>query len=119
MLKRHFLPMRKDWPRWTPTQYFNVSGEKGANRRNTNKQIFMAKIILKYDIIELKNLLLKVENKSLESLNLFQKALGPGKNTAGVTYLPFRICPESCCIFPLKVVATLLSGSRKGTVGAE
>ena len=24
-LKRHLLPMRYDWPCWTPTQYFNIS----------------------------------------------------------------------------------------------
>ena len=45
-------------------------------------------------------------------------SLGPGDNTAGVTYLSMRIHPKTCCIFPLKVAATLLSGSRKGTVGA-
>ena len=34
-----------------------------------------------------------------------------GESAAGVTY-------KSCCIFPLKVSATLLDGSRKGAVGA-
>ena len=41
-----------------------------------------------------------------------------GESTAGVTYLSMRIHPKSCHIFPLKVSATLLNGSRKGTVGA-
>ena len=31
-------------------------------------------------------------------------------------YLSMRMHPKSCPIFPLKVVATLLSRSRKGTV---
>ena len=30
----------------------------------------------------------------------------------------FENAPKSCCISPLKVAATLLSGSRKGAVGA-
>ena len=41
-----------------------------------------------------------------------------GESTAGVTYLSMRIHPKSCCIFPLKVSATLLNGSRKDAVGA-
>ena len=41
-----------------------------------------------------------------------------GESAAGVTYLSMRIHPKSCCIFPLKVSATLLNGSRKGAVGA-
>ena len=41
-----------------------------------------------------------------------------GESTAGVTYLSMRIHPKSCRIFPLKVSATLLNGSRKGAVGA-
>ena len=35
------------------------------------------------------------------------------------SYLSMRIQPKSCRIFPLKVAATLLSGSSKGTVGAS
>ena len=42
----------------------------------------------------------------------------PGESAAGVTYLSMRIHPRSCLILPLKVVATLLSGSRKGAIGA-
>ena len=41
-----------------------------------------------------------------------------GESAAGVSYLSIRINPKSCCIFPLKVSATLLNGSKKGTVGA-
>ena len=41
-----------------------------------------------------------------------------GESTAGVTYLSMRIHLKSCRIFPLKVSATLLNGSRKGAVGA-
>ena len=33
-------------------------------------------------------------------------------------YVSMRIHPKSCRIFPLKVAATLLSGSRKGATGA-
>ena len=35
---------------------------------------------------------------------------GPGESTAGTTLLSLRIHPKSCCIFALKVAATLLSG---------
>ena len=42
-----------------------------------------------------------------------------GESTAGVTYLSMRIHLKSCCIFPIKVSATLLNGLRKGTVGAQ
>ena len=45
-------------------------------------------------------------------------ALGPGENAAVVTYLFIRIHLKGCCIFPLKVAATSLKGSRKGAVGA-
>ena len=45
-----------------------------------------------------------------------QWVLGSGESTAGVTYLCMRIHPKSFCIFPLKAAATLLTGSRKGTV---
>ena len=41
-----------------------------------------------------------------------------GESAAGVTYLSIRIRPKSCRIFPLKVSATLLNGSRKDAVGA-
>ena len=42
-----------------------------------------------------------------------QRALGPGESAIGVTKLSMRIHPKSCCIFPKKVAATLLSGLRK------
>ena len=41
-----------------------------------------------------------------------------GESGAAVTYLSMRIHPKSCYIFPPKVSATLLNGSRKGGVGA-
>ena len=41
-----------------------------------------------------------------------------GESATGITYLSMRIHPKSCCIFTLKVSATLLNGSRRGTVGA-
>ena len=41
-----------------------------------------------------------------------------GESAAGVTYLSMRIHSRSCLILPLKVVATLLSGSRKGAIRA-
>ena len=41
-----------------------------------------------------------------------------GESTAGVTCLSMRIRAKSYRIFPLKVYATLLNGSRKGAVGA-
>ena len=52
------------------------------------------------------------------SWKIQQKALGPGESTAGVIYLPMKIFPKHCHIFLLKVAATLLSGSRKGSVRA-
>ena len=51
-------------------------------------------------------------------LEIKQMASGPGKNTAGTTYLSLRIHPKICRISPLNVAATLLSGSGKGAVGA-
>ena len=49
-----------------------------------------------------------------------QRALNPGViGVIGVTYLSMRIHQKSCCIFPQNVAATLLSGSRKGAVGAQ
>ena len=47
-----------------------------------------------------------------------ERASSLGKSAAGVTYLSMRIHPKGCHIFPLKVAATLLSGSWKGAVGA-
>ena len=47
-----------------------------------------------------------------------QRASGQKESAAGVRYLFMRIHPKSCHIFPLKVAATLLSGSKKGAVGA-
>ena len=52
------------------------------------------------------------------SWKIQQSALGPGESAVGVTYLSMRIHPESCHIFPLKVVATSVSGSREGTFEA-
>ena len=43
---------------------------------------------------------------------------GPWVQERALLALCMRIHPESCCIFPLKVEVTLLSGSRKGTIGA-
>ena len=47
-----------------------------------------------------------------------QRASGPGESAAGVMYLFMRIHPKNCCIYPLKVAITLLSGSRKGAIRA-
>ena len=47
-----------------------------------------------------------------------QRASGQGKSAAEVMYLSKRIHPKNYSIFPLEVAATLLSGSRKGTIGA-
>ena len=47
-----------------------------------------------------------------------QRASGLGESDAEVAYLSMRIHEKSCRIFPLKVAATLLSGSRKNVVGA-
>ena len=67
----------------------------------------------------------KSKENQLEILKIYtfcqkvqQRALGPGESTAGVMYLSMRIHLKRCCIFTIKVAATLLSGSRKGTVGA-
>ena len=46
-----------------------------------------------------------------------QQGSCPGESTAGVTYLSMRIHPKSYLIFPQKVTASLLSGSRKCAVG--
>ena len=46
-----------------------------------------------------------------------QRASSPEESTAGIRYLSMRIPAKSCCIFPLKVAATLLSRSRKDTAG--
>ena len=46
------------------------------------------------------------------------EASGLGASAVGVTYLPMRIRLKSCCISPLKVTATSLSGLTKGAVGA-
>ena len=47
-----------------------------------------------------------------------QRASGPEESTSGVTYPSMRMHPKNCLIFPLKVAATLLCGSRKGATGA-
>ena len=59
---------------------------------------------------DLKNLYILLENSAA--------GLGLGESTAGVMYLFVRIHLKSCCIFLLKVATALLSGSRKGAVGA-
>ena len=51
-------------------------------------------------------------------LEIQERASGPGESAAGVMYLSMRMHPKNSCIFPLKIVATLLSGSRKGVIGA-
>ena len=51
-------------------------------------------------------------------LEIQQRALGLQERTVGVMYDFMRIQPKRFCIFPLKVAATILSGSWKGTVGA-
>ena len=50
--------------------------------------------------------------------NIQQRALSPDESAAGVTYISMRIQAKICGIFPLKVAATLLSGSKLGAVGA-
>ena len=55
--------------------------------------------------------------KDLKNLCILQEN-SAGESVAGVIYLSKRIHPKSCCIFPVKVSATLLNGSRKGAVGA-
>ena len=47
-----------------------------------------------------------------------QRASVPGENREYTQKGASRIHPKSCCIFPLKGAATLLSGSGKGTFGA-
>ena len=47
-----------------------------------------------------------------------QRASGPGDSAVGVTYLSMRMHLKSYHIFPLKVAATLPSGSWKGAVRA-
>ena len=63
----------------------------------------------------------KAKRKSARDLKILhmlqeiqQRASGPRESVARVTYLSMRIHPKSCHIFPLKVAATLLSGSRNG-----
>ena len=52
-----------------------------------------------------------------ENLRILPEHLA-GESAAGIKYLSMRIHLKSCRIFHLKVSATLLNGSRKGTVGA-
>ena len=63
------------------------------------------------------------QGSKLGNLHIFleiqQRVSGPGEKSAGGTYLSMRIHPKICCIFPLKVATTLLSGSRKSTIGAQ
>ena len=47
-------------------------------------------------------------------LRNLKRALGPGETWRGSMSIHLR----SCCIFSLKVAATLLSGSLNGAVGA-
>ena len=44
-------------------------------------------------------------------------SLGFRRECCWALYLSLIIHPKSCCIFPLKVATTLLSGSGKGAVG--
>ena len=44
--------------------------------------------------------------------------LGSGRERSWGYVSVFENTPKSCCISPLKVAATLLSGSGEGTVGA-
>ena len=44
------------------------------------------------------------------------EGLGSRRGRCWARYLSLRIHPKTCCIFPLKVAATLLSGSGKGAV---
>ena len=46
------------------------------------------------------------------------RASEPRDSTTGVRFLSMRIHSKSCCISPVKVATTLLSGSKKGAVGA-
>ena len=46
------------------------------------------------------------------------EGLGSRRERCWDYYLSLRIRPKSCYIFPLKVAATLLSGSGKGAVEA-
>ena len=55
--------------------------------------------------------------KSMHFARKFGRRPQLQESTAGVTYLFMRMHPKNCCIFPLKVATTLLSGSRKGTTG--
>ena len=52
------------------------------------------------------------QRSQLENLGILleiqQKALGPGANNAGITYTSMGIHAKSCCIFPLKITATLM-----------
>ena len=48
----------------------------------------------------------------------FNRASGAEGSAFGVADLSMRIHPKSCSVFPKKVAANLLSGSRKGAVGA-
>ena len=50
------------------------------------------------------------------SRKILLRTLDPGEHCC--SYVSMRIQPKSCCIFPSKVAATLLSGSGKGAVGA-
>ena len=70
-------------------------------------------------------LLAKAKRKSARDLKNYafcqkiqQRTSGPGESAAGITYLSMRIHPKSYHILSLKVPATLLSGSRKGQIGA-
>ena len=56
--------------------------------------------------------------KDMHFVRRFRRALGPGESTAGVTHLSMKISLKICHIFPLKVAATLLNGSRKAAVGS-
>ena len=65
----------------------------------------------------------KKSARGLKNISILPENLAEGLGSrrallAGVTYLSLRIHTKSSRISPLEVTVTLLSGSRKGTVGA-
>ena len=55
----------------------------------------------------------KGSQKFMHFAGKFSRGPWVQESTARVMYLSMRIHPKSCYIFPIKVAATLLSGSRK------
>ena len=62
-------------------------------------------------------------NRDLKNLCLLPKNSAEGfgfrRGAIGVTYISMTIPLKNCSTFPKKVATTLLSGLRKGTVGAQ